>query len=243
MNSTTQQPKYRSLQLKLAVAGAILVVVLVAIYFRLSSDIDDGREVNDSGGVEKPLERARNILQKDADLASCRSALQQVNAHLTEPDAKQPPTLSASQTAALRRQLELDEGELKELNIQRFTRLDAHHLELCLLLRDAVRALELRSRSGRVAPQVEAAAALGWVVRQVRPRAGEEQEPQPQLVLRRGFGSPLARALLFIGLLEQLGHDGCLLALPGGSNAAPRYWACGVLGEKGQIYLFDPRLG
>ena len=99
MNSTTQQPKHRSLQLKLAVAGAILVVVLVAIYFRLSSDIDDGREVNDSGGVEKPLERARNILQKDADLASCRSALQQVNAHLTEPDAKQPSLIELCKKA------------------------------------------------------------------------------------------------------------------------------------------------
>ena len=64
----------------------------------------------------------------------------------------------------------------------------------------------------------------------------------PEFVLRRSFGSPLARALIFLGLLQQLGHDGCLLSFPPSSGKPPRYWACGC-GEDGQIYLFDPRLG
>src|SRR5262245_14278423 len=159
----------RSLQLKLAAAGAILVVVLVAIYVRLSSDLDASQRVTDSGGNgKKPLEHARDILLKDSDLASCRLALEHVNSHLTDPKTKQPPPLSASEREALRRKLGLDEGELAEVESLGFTLLDAHHLELCLLLHDAVRAMELRSESGHVAPQVEAAAAFAWVVRQVQ---------------------------------------------------------------------------
>src|SRR5262245_45009134 len=103
----------RSLQLKLAAAGAVLVVVLVAVYLRLSSDIesDTRPKHKDEAGVEKPLELARNILRKDVDLSACRLALRQLNLHLNEADAKQPPALDATRKEELRRQLDLNEGE------------------------------------------------------------------------------------------------------------------------------------
>ncbi|MBI1914758.1 MAG: hypothetical protein HYS12_08480, partial [Planctomycetes bacterium] len=245
----------RPLQLKLAAAGVVLLVVLVAVYLRLSDiDPDTRPKRKEDGGVEKPLEGARNILRKGADLSSCRLALRQINVHLTDPDAKQPHVLDATRKEELRRQLDLKEDELAELESRSFTLLDGQHLELCLLLHDAARALETQPRSGNVPPQVEATAAFAWVVRQVGldridTEVARERVLAPQLVLRRGFGSPLARALLFLGLVAQLGHDGCLLALPGDppghprERVAPRYWACGVLGEKEHIYLFDPRLG
>jgi uncharacterized membrane protein YkoI len=243
----------RSLQLKLAAAGALLVAVLVGVYFFLSANIDPHTPTTGkrTEGVEQPLERARNILRKDGDLSACRLALQQVNAHLADPKTQQPPSLSAARQAELRQQqLILDESELAEVTSPHFTLLDGHHLELCLLLRDAARALETRPRADlHVEPQVEAAAAFAWVVRQVgldqieSDLAHERRVLAPQFVLRRGYGSPLARSLLFLGLVEQLGLDGCLLALPGESGKETRYWVCGVLGEKDQLYLFDPRLG
>src|SRR5437763_11240428 len=68
----------RSLQLKLAAAGALLVMVLVGVYLFLGANIDP--DTPNTGkrneGVEQPLERARSILRKDADLSACRLALQ-----------------------------------------------------------------------------------------------------------------------------------------------------------------------
>ena len=62
----------RPLRLTIAAAGAVLVAILVAVYLRLSVDInpDTGPKPKREGGVEKPLELARNILRKDADLSA-----------------------------------------------------------------------------------------------------------------------------------------------------------------------------
>jgi hypothetical protein len=73
----------------------------------------------------------------------------------------------------------------------------------------------------------------------------------PAFVLRRGWGTALERALVFLALLEQLGdlsapHPellGCLLHLPK-DGGGERFWACGVVAGDGKdLYLFDPRLG
>src|SRR5262249_60407746 len=60
-------------------------------------------------------------------------------------------------------------GHLDELRSRTFTLLDGHPLDLCLLLRDAARALGTRGPDGKAAPALdEATAAFAWVVRQVR---------------------------------------------------------------------------
>jgi hypothetical protein len=51
---------------------------------------------------------------------------------------------------------------------------------------------------------------------------------------------PLERAFLFLATLQQLGIDGCLVALPGKPGAFD-FWI-GVLADK-EIYLFDTRMG
>jgi hypothetical protein len=80
-------------------------------------------------------------------------------------------------------------------------------------------------------------------MRQVAPLKGEGAFP-PEFVLRRGWGTELDRAYVFLALLHQLGIPGCLIAPPG--SAAP--WACGALVEvdgkpEKQVLLFDHRLG
>jgi len=116
-------------------------------------------------------------------------------------------------------------------------------------------------------PQEMALVAFEWMMRQVRlkrpardegegwllamlnrERLPEEEDLELDkvgiwgvLVLRRGSGSSLERALLFLALLDQLGLDGCLVS--NGDERQPRYWACGVRGDDNRVYLFDPRLG
>jgi hypothetical protein len=236
--------------LALAVVAGLL---LVALFLRLQS-VDSGSGHSETRkDADLHLERARAILRDSADLASCRNALQQLNSYLNHnPDIKLP-TLSPSTREELRRQLALDERELAEIEHPSFTLLDGIHIELCLLLRDASRGLVLRSEKGNgQAPELEAAAALAWVTRHIQIDKpdfllADSAKPEivPQLLLRGGSESAtaLTRALLFAALVEQLGHDACLISFPVKVDEKARYWACGVLGSQAQIYLFDPRMG
>ena len=99
--------------------------------------------------------------------------------------------------------------------------------------------------------------AFAWAVRQVRVQppfpetTGNEPIP-PGFALRRGWGSELERALVFLAVLEQFGLEddsasalhGALVYCPG-ADKKQRLWACGVaVGNKpNALYLFDPRLG
>src|SRR3712207_6856707 len=53
-----------------------------------------------------------------------------------------------------------------------FRALDARHMDLCFLLRDAVRSLELEN----LAPAEQVAAAFAWVMRQVMLQEGEDRK-------------------------------------------------------------------
>src|SRR5262249_53770538 len=160
-------------------------------------------------------------------------------------------------------QVGLNKDELAEVSSPTYTPLDAHHLEACFLLRDAARTLELGAVTGggkaaRQTPLDRAVAGFAWVVRQ-GPRPPPHRQPTspgpapPAPVLRRGQGSPLERALVFLALLERFGLDedaaaglqGCLVLRPGGEKGEPRLWACGVAvgAAPDALYLFDPRLG
>src|SRR5262249_40598123 len=97
--------------------------------------------------------------------------------------------------------------------------------------------------------------AFAWAVRQVRlwppaerdaarllPHGDRAVVVPPHLVLRRGWGSAAERALVFLGLLHQLGIDGCLGCLPGAREGPASPWACGARAGDG-LLLFDPCLG
>lgn len=170
----------------------------------------------------------------------------------------------ALRSALLKKHFQLDDAEQAEVHSSAFTLLDGQHLELCFLLRDAADSLAVEA-PGVKEPAYpvdlawheswppgldgvalrQATAAFAWAVRQVPVfEAGEPAEGllPPQYALRRSSGSVLERAAVFLGLLDQLGVPGCLLAQPGSTPEKPVPWACGVVVGR-DIYLFDPRLG
>jgi hypothetical protein len=175
-------------------------------------------------------------LRQSADLANCRNVLQQLNAQLARSPEALPPRLGNDELGFLRQTLSLSDEELNEVNSSSYTLLDAPYLEQCFLLHDAARGLEVDDRPA----DVRAARAFAWVMCQVALTDDNEELVPPAEVLRRGWGTAMQRAVVFLALLEQLDVPGCMLAVPGGT--APRYWAPGALAG-GEVLLFDTRLG
>lgn len=199
---------------------------------------DPGRASDDA------LDQAGEVLAKTTDAHACRSALQELNLRLAHhPERRpEPPTAEQRRLLADPNQLSLGTDDLAELDNPNFTLFDGHYLELCFLLRDVVQSLDVEGLSQ---PE-QAAAVFAWVVRQVRLVERDEGLLAPEFVLHRGWGTSRQRALVFVGLLRQLGIPGCVLA-PGGAGQPLRPWACGALvtlpGDKKEVLLFDPRLG
>jgi hypothetical protein len=190
---------------------------------------------------EDPLESARQVLDKSPDRAACATALQKLNGYFAAQPEKRPPALTAEQRDFLKKHFGLDErtGEPAEVESATFTLLDGPHLEFCYLLRDVARSLDVE----KLPPAERAAVAFAWVMRQVVLQEGEGESP-PEFVLRRGVGTGLERAYIFLALLRQLDVPGCLLTTPGAD--AP--WGCGALVEgegdkQKQVLVFDHRLG
>ena len=159
-----------------------------------------------------PFEPARETLEHDSDVASCRAALQQVNvAPGNQPDDHRP-TPDPKALERLQKDLSLDDDALSEVGADNYTLLDGWHLAGAFLFRDAAtHALEPEQvgidlpRDRRPTPLERATAAFAWAVREVRlaPPTAVGLTP-PQFVVRRGSGTPLERALVFLDLLDQL---------------------------------------
>jgi hypothetical protein len=264
--SSTESPggrdarTYYSLKVAGIVAGVIVGLILFLYLTLGGSTPGTGNQNKGNRPGDSPLEAARTALAKDTDLTTVRTALQLVNTHLARDPSQRPP---APEKGRPRDRFGLADDERAEVESSSYTLLDEQHLDCCFLLRDVARSLEVKApgaggggKALRPAPLDQAAAAFAWVVRQVRLREdqGGEAVP-PQFVLRRGWGTALERALIFLALLEQVGGDeadngpggglvGCLVFLPLKEPAGRRLWACGVTAEGDpNIYLFDPRLG
>ncbi len=204
------------------------------------------------------VETARQGLSRQTDLNTCRAALHQINNELGEKASLRPPSLTKEQKDWLHENLHLSDDELMEVESSHYTRLDNQHLFRCFLMRDAANALEVkgvRSQAGRQAvhekPLDQAVRAFDWVMREVRLRPEEGEASPPSFVLRRGWGTALERALVFLALLEQIGEPdapqpellGFLLETPDGKGGM-NLWTCGVvIGNSKDVYLFDPNLG
>jgi hypothetical protein len=189
---------------------------------------------------ENILDAVHEALRKDPSYEVCRGSVQQLNSHLAQHPEQKPATLTDAERTLLTSRLGLDPDEVAEVQSNSFTLLDAHHLDTCLLFNDVARSLGLDDQPSALK---RAAAALGWVTRQVRLRERDGALLPPQFVLRRGWGTSLERALVFLALLDQLGLESCMIAVPEGPGTPTmRYWIPGVLSE-GQIYLFETRLG
>jgi hypothetical protein len=229
---------------------AAIVVVVVLAYFgirsRMDSRLNDRPQKPLTSSQEAPLptdesmQAVRDALRKGTDLAACRGVVQELNSYLVQHADERPKALAPADSEFLKTHFNLDSGELKEIENPNFTALDARYLDYSFLIHDAVQALRIENLPK---PQ-QAAAAFAWVVREIRQVPPRDNALPPEFVLRKGSGSAIERALVFVSLLDQLDIDGCMIAVPGANPDAPqiRYWAAGALAD-GQVYLFDPALG
>lgn len=237
----------RPLTAYLVGGGALLLLVLgiVIIYWAIQPPPARNTASNVSR-PEDPLEVARKQLAYAVDPNTCKTVVQQLNDYLNRSPESRPSSLTPDQRAFLEKQFIRDHAELAEIEAGSFTPLDAHHLDLSLLVRDVARVIQDAEEKVPPAPPADqAAAAFAWTMRQVRLVDHSGELLPPQLILRLGQGNALERSIVFLELLRQLGLPGCLVLCP--SDTAPlRLWACGVLIARDgadQVLLFDPRLG
>jgi hypothetical protein len=242
-----------------AVPLLLLVAVVVATLWQTPSREGNPNNKDSASRQTNDLAAVRATLNKQDDLNSCKSVVARLNSHLRQAPEHTVPELSPADRARLQSEFKLTEEDVAEVASPTFTTLDAHHLATCFLLRDAARSLEITAPTGkgsavlRLTPLQRAQVAFEWVNRQIRLQ-GPGSEPAPvAFALRRGWGSSIERAMVYLALLEQYGLtededaglQGCLLLIPGKDAEPPRLWACGVaFGTKPDaLYLFDPRIG
>jgi hypothetical protein len=258
MSSASLEPttgRSKTLMIAAWAGGAILVIlVIIGLTLRMVTPTKPPTPPSEPG--DNPLVEARTTLAKQTDLASCGAALQQFNQHLSQADNEHRVRALSTEERKQLKQFALDKGEQAEVEGSSFTPLDAHYLDLCFLMRDVAQLLDVKATLGKsgktlqLSPLQRAAAGFAWVVRQVRLEEREGEILPPQVVVRRGWGSALERAVVFLTLLQEFGVEdntpplqGCLVYCPG--PRGERLWACGVaVGNKPDVlYLFDPRLG
>ena len=234
--------------------------------------------VSETGGLaaekEDPWKAFVKRLRKENGADACRAALSALSNGLPNaPEAPKPKGLAPEQEEALAKLVPLNKDDRAEVRPADFTAHDAAYLAECLYLRDAARSFDVPDRPGESPEQAAARradAAYAWVCRQVYlnpwlvplpddPNRLQGTALPPSWVLRRGYGSGLERMYVFLGLLQQMGLDGCLVGpkdaetLPAGYVAqsagtiltgAPRgpFWAVGVRTGP-DVRLYDPWRG
>ncbi|HSQ56791.1 MAG TPA: hypothetical protein VLM40_13705 [Gemmata sp.] len=224
---------------------------------------------------EKPWKQVAKLLRKETDSTTCRSALSGLNADLAnDASAPQPRGLSPQEEEALAKLVPLTKDDRDEIRSSAFSAHDAAYLAECLYLRDAVLAFDIPNVPDERPDHGisrRADTAFAWVCRQVylhpwlipvpNTNGFQASSLSPSAVLRRGYGSGLERMYVFLGLLQQMGLDGCLVGPPdaGGMpsgfiahaedgtavlTGTPRgpFWAVGVrVGN--DVRLYDPWRG
>jgi hypothetical protein len=229
------------------VIAIIVAVVVVAAAYRLikqqietqkSSQAKADPTAEPIPETDSTFDSFADSVRKGADLTTCQSMLQQVNAYFASHPDDRPSSLTAEQRSFLKKQYSLDDSELAEVAGVSFTQLDGHYLEVTLLLRDVVGTFRLQNLS----PLEQASRAFAWVIRQIGLQAPHPDAFPPQFVVQRGLGTALERAFVFQALLDHLNIDNCMLALPGPKPGDVRQWIPAALIDN-NLYLFDTRLG
>jgi hypothetical protein len=221
------------------------------------AEIKGGAEAKQA--VADPWTAAVAELRRSNDTAAAKRILNQLSSDLTSaPDAAKPVGLSAERSAQLAAAFHFDAFEKTDLNSQAFTSIDAQFVADAFLLRDAAAALDTADQP----PVAKAATAFAWIGRQVYRQqwlarvSAQQFQPYPPVaptaVLRRGYGTGLERAYVFLAIAQQLGLDAVLVGAPGlaekpcfdikdPAGKGP-FWAVGVRTDAG-VYLFDPWRG
>lgn len=191
-----------------------------------------------SRAVDDTVSSVTEMLRQGIDAEGWRNYVQQLNRYLAGDREVKPRYLREAEKELLANHFGLDPSELSEVDSLTFTPLDAHYLDLAFVLRDTIAGLGLDG----LEPLDQARKGFDWVMRQVRLEPSDSIAVPPLPVLRRGWGTARERDLVFLALLDQLGIDGCMIALPGDQPGQLRDWVPGALIQK-DIYLFDSRLG
>lgn len=208
-----------------------------------------------AGPATDPWEAVSRRARKDTDPAALRTALGQLSNDLAARPELKPPAMTPEELAKLTAVVPLSPTEAAEVTPSGYTGLDAVHVADALYLLAAARSLD----PGGLSPADLARVGFDWVCRQVYPQAWGTSEATfvavpPTAVLRRGWGTGLERAYVFLALLQQYGLDGCLIGPPdaagqparsgpvvGGGPRGP-FWAVGVRSGN-DVLLFDPWAG
>jgi hypothetical protein len=199
--------------------------------------------------TDNSLEQAFKILGTRNETPNYREAVNLVGTHVkrqveANPKLEEKLRLAPTERALLKDRWKLTEGDLDEVEGSGFTPLDVAHLEFCSLVRDAARVIQ-HQVPGAKRPEL-ARWSFDWAARQVRLQEEKREPLPPEFVLRRGQGTALERALVFLALLQQHDIDGCLVGCRDDQNEL-FLWAAGALveekGKKRDLLLFDPRLG
>jgi hypothetical protein len=169
-----------------------------------------------------------------------RAGLEHLSHHFAKADViKSMRDQSAENRKFLENDVHLTEEELAEVDSVSFRTADAHYLDECFLLRDAARSLDVPAQG----TLKQAHHLFRWVMRNVLPHEQIDSWTPPAFTLRRGYGSPLERSLVFLALLRQAQIEGCLIAAP---DLQPQQFLVAVLDSTSKspsLHLFDPRLG
>ncbi len=264
-DETSPEPGQRPLEsyfIYVGIAAVIgLLVMLILSVLGPASDTPTATTKSTNEG-EGGLEAAKQGAARETDLSTCRSAFHLINDYLQQKADKRPSLGGTDERERLQQFFGLKQDELSELESPNFTLLDEAYLESCYVFRDAAHSLDVIGANGQdgkplaLTQQERVVSALAWSVRQMRIGSGgpgyfdAPNFPAPPLfAARRGRGSELERALVFLTLLQQVNRADdpivtCLLQVPQRGTVARRVWACGVaFGKSDDLYLFDPRIG
>src|SRR5262249_44014982 len=98
----------------LTLAGVLLIACLLFYVVWAPTPV---KTTTPSGPPEGPNtpDQAKKVLSRDTDLNPCRTSLQQINSALLQDRRQRPPGLSPEQRDGVRKLVELDEGELAEI--------------------------------------------------------------------------------------------------------------------------------
>ena len=213
-----------------------------------SSHKDKAKQTLSQSRGEITMPQLCKALTVSVEAAQIRDVLHQFTSQINKSASADDIQRQAQQHKdLLQKHFHLSGDEIDEVDAMTFRPLDAHYLESVFLMHDVARHLEQMTRDpedGSVLPPLELAKfTFGWVGRHVLPGLAHSENWQgpttrdswvpSHIVLRRGFGGPRDRALLYLDLLRQMQIDGCLI-----DSAHP---LVGVI-YKDDIYLFDPVL-
>ena len=245
-----------------ALAVAVLVAGLVWLGGCKPTQPAVTKENQEETVARNPWDVVREQLKKNTDLVACKGAIGQLKELAGREKELQPPGPTPETEAALVAVAPLSPADLAESRSATYTPLDAVYLADCFYLRDAA---NKPLGSPGLPPARRAELAFAWVCRQVyldpwvlSLSNGNHVSAAlpPTYVLRRGSGSGLERAYVFLALLQQMNIDACLIGPPeaGTKEASPAYppttttpargpfWAIGVRIDN-DILLFDPWRG